>query len=96
MITWTALFIVGVLTVLVEYRAAIYVVALAFGTWLSWQNAIAHSQAAYDAGDLSAFAWTGFAPFIIPLMVLDAAMYVVPVVIVVEIGLFFWRYRRIM
>lgn len=85
--------IVGVLTMLVEYRLAIYAASLAVGTWLVWRSAITHSQAAYDAGDLSAFAWTGFASFIIPIMFLEAAMYVVPAVIVIEIGLLAWRYR---
>jgi len=44
----------------------------------------AKSRAAYDAGDLSAYAWTGFLVFIFPWFWVLAALYVVPAVLLIE------------
>ena len=79
-----------------DYRAVIWVLLYFVAVWWQVRSAYTHSQAAYDAGDLSAFAWTGFLPFLMPLFMFDAALYVVPSVIVVELVLFWVRYRRIL
>jgi hypothetical protein len=57
------------------YRLGIYVLAYAVTVWWIVSDAIAHSQAAYG-GDLSAFAWTGFMPFIFPIFMVQAAFWV--------------------
>jgi hypothetical protein len=79
------------------YRLIVYVLAYAVTVWWLVSDAIAHSQSAYDAGDLSAFAWTGFMPFIFPIFMIQAAFYVLPVVIVAEVIFFclwYWGWVR--
>lgn len=44
------------------------------------------------ASDPSAMAWTGFLPFVFPLILLETAAYVLPVVICIELGLGIWRW----
>lgn len=70
------------------YRLIVYALAYAALVWWFVSDAIAHSQAAYDAGDLSAFAWMGFMPFIFPIFMLQAAFWAVPCVVVLEVVLF--------
>jgi len=78
----------------IEWRLGFWVLAYFAVVALIVRGAFAYSQAAYDAGDLSAFAWTAFLPFILPVFMLQAAMYVLPVAIVGEVVVFsawyFW------
>jgi hypothetical protein len=66
-------------------RLAIYFGVVAFLTagWFAveWLR----SSLAYRRGDLSAFAWMGFAPFIIPLMATWITGIAVPLVVVFEV-----------
>jgi hypothetical protein len=60
-------------------------------------GALSHSRAAYEAGDKSAWAWMGFFPFIFPLFCIQAAYYLMPVLLVVEViffGLWYWGIVR--
>ena len=70
-----------------EWRLGFYTVAYCVAVWLCVQSAIAHSQAAFDAGDKSAFAWMGFFPYIFPLFCIEAGMFTLPVVVVLELSL---------
>ena len=80
----------------IEWRLGFWVLAYLATVYLIVRGAIAHSQAAYDAGDLSAFAWTGFMPFIFPIFMIQATLYVVPVVIVAEVIFFcLWYWGRL-
>lgn len=79
------------------YRLAVYVLAYAALVWWYVSDALAYSQAAYDGGDLSAFAWMGFFPFVFPIFMLQAAFWFVPCVIVLEVilfGLWYWGIIR--
>ena len=60
-----------------EWRVLAYLLCWAAATWVVVQRMLSHSQAAYDGGDLSAFAWTGFFPFLFPLFMLEAGFYLV-------------------
>jgi hypothetical protein len=80
-----------------SYRMIVYVLAYVVTVWWIVSDAIAHSQAAYDGGDLSAFAWTGFMPFIFPIFMIQAAFWVLPCVVVLEVilfGLWYWGVIR--
>jgi hypothetical protein len=72
----------------IEWRLGFWALAYLATVFLIVRGAIAHSQAAYDAGDLSAFAWTGFIPFIFPIFMMQAAYCVLPVAIVAEVVVF--------
>lgn len=71
-----------------EWRVLAYLLCWAAATWVVVQRMLSYSQAAYDGGDLSAFAWTGFFPFFFPLFIMEAGFYLLPFVILVEIVLF--------
>ena len=71
-----------------EWRVLAYLVCWAAATWVVVQRMLSHSQAAYDGGDLSAFAWTGFFPFLFPLFIIEAGFYLVPLIVLVEVVLF--------
>jgi hypothetical protein len=62
----------------------------ALTAWLIY-SAIAESQANM-INDKSSMAWVGFLPFIAPLFLLEAAIYVVPIAIVVELAC--WLLKR--
>ena len=64
------------------------------GSFVSYWLQLAESQAAYDAGDRSAFAWHGFLPFLIPIFVMHSAFIVGPIALLVEFAL--WLRRRSM
>lgn len=72
-------------------RLSVYVLLIVGGGWLLLQKALQFSQEAYDGGDLSAFAWTGFWPFIFPMFWVESAIYVVPVALFVEFVLWIGR-----
>jgi hypothetical protein len=55
-----------------EWRVLAYLLCWAAATWVVVQRMLSHSQEAYDGGDLSAFAWTGFFPFLFPLFMIEA------------------------
>ena len=74
-----------------QTRSFLYMVAWFVGGYISMHLQIVESQAQYDAGDKSAMAWMGFLPFLIPIFLMNSAMFVFPVAIVVEILLWFRR-----
>lgn len=74
-------------------RLAIYIVAIVVVTGLMIWSTIAASQANLDK-DPSSMAWVGFLPFLVPVFVIDAVLYVAPVAAVVEIGLGIWRWWK--
>ena len=67
-----------------EWRALGYVAAYWLSVWLCIQSAMSHSQAAYDAGDKSAFAWMSFLPMVFPMFCFEALLFVLPAVILCE------------
>ena len=71
-----------------EWRVLAYVAIYLGIAAYTLANGLVASQVAYDAGDLSAFAWTGFFQFLFPLFILEAGFYLLPFVILVEIVLF--------
>ena len=72
------------------YRVLLYLaIWLAITTGILVSNYVS-SQAAYDAGDRSAFAWMGFLPFLIPIIAGYVSFYGIPVVLVIE-GFLWWR-----
>lgn len=83
--------LMGLWAILTEHRLYLYVGAWGWGTtWMFWRT-IYESQRAYDNGDLSAFAWVGFAPFIVPVMAAQVGVYVLIVAAIVEGIAFAWR-----
>ena len=73
-------------------RASAYVLAIVGGGWWLLQRELAAAQAAFDAGDRSALAWTGFWPFIFPMFFGFAAAAVIPLAAIIELVL--WIKRR--
>jgi len=71
-----------------EWRVLAYLLCWAAATLVVVQRMLIQSQVAYDAGDLSAFAWTGFFPFLLPLFIMEAGFYLFPFVVLVEVVLF--------
>jgi len=61
-------------------------------TYLIYSMQFAESQAQYDAGDRSAFAWYGFLPFVLPIFMTYALFFVLPIALIVEFAL--WLRRR--
>lgn len=62
------------------------------GSFFSYWLQLTESQADYDAGDRSAFAWHGFLPFLIPIFMAHSALIVGPIALLVEFVL--WLRRR--
>ena len=73
-------------------RGMLWLFLWAVGTYVIYRFQMAESQAQYDAGDLSAFAWHGFLPFVLPIFMTQAFFFVVPIVFAVEFAL--WLRRR--
>lgn len=57
------------------------------GGVVAYRVQMAASQLAYDAGDLSAFAWRAFLPCLFPLFLMQSAYVVAPLAIVTELML---------
>lgn len=77
----------------IEYRLAAYLAAfIGLTVYVTW-SMIAESKAMLPK-DPSAMAWVGFLPFMIPIFMLQAAIYVGPVAAVVEIALAIWRWWK--
>ena len=74
-------------------RLSVYVLAFVAIGWFILRMHLVESQSRYEDGDLSAFAWTGFWPFIYPLFWAYSGEKVAPVAVVIEIGL--WIRRRL-
>jgi hypothetical protein len=72
----------------IGYRLIGWALLYAGGVAFFVVGAFAHSRAAYEAGDRSAWAWMGFFPFIFPLFCLQAAFYLLPAMVIVELILF--------
>lgn len=75
-------------------RLSVYALLIVSGGWLLLQRSLQFSQEAYDGGELSAFAWTGFWPFVFPMFWAEAAIYIVPVALFVEVVLWIGRMFR--
>ena len=69
---------------LISFRFHVYALAWVALTWFIVHGELVKTRAAYEAGDLSAYAWTGFLPFFLPVFGAIAAMYVVPAVALIE------------
>lgn len=74
------------------YRFWFYMLALAISTYWGIRIEFVQSKIAYDAGDPSAYAWTYFLPFLIPLFIFYALMKVVPPIVIAEAA--FWVYNK--
>jgi hypothetical protein len=68
-------------------RLALSAFIVAIGSCVQFKLALNASQVAFDAGDKSAFAWTGFAPYIFPIFVAKSAAIVLPVFLAGEIAI---------
>lgn len=75
-----------------RWRCSGYVLGVVAIGWGLLASNLSHAQKAYDAGDLSAFAWTAFWPFIYPLFWVEAFALVLPFAALVELVL--WVVRR--
>jgi hypothetical protein len=73
-------------------RALLYIVVWVFFTWRYYAAQVALSQIKYDAGDLSAFAWYGFLPFILPIFMAHAGMITLAIAFFAESSLLIWKW----
>jgi hypothetical protein len=73
-------------------RAVLAAIFIAVGSYVQFKSAINDSQIKFDAGDKSAFAWTGFTPYLVPVFIAQSAAIVLPVFAAVEVAFIAWRY----
>lgn len=78
----------------IQYRLLCYVGLDVIATIGLIANAFHQSALAYAAGDKSAYAWTAFLPYLIPIFFVQSLVYVIPFSIFLEILLFIMRYRK--
>ncbi len=71
-----------------DTRLFIYILMCLLGTILVGYMQVEYSRRSYEAGDKSSYAWMGFLPFFIPLFLMEALKYIVPVAIVIEIVIY--------
>jgi len=73
-------------------RIVLYALAWAILGWIFLDAEFDRSRIAYEAGDRSAWAWTGFLPFIAPLFWIQSAIIVIPTSLIIELVL--WLIRK--
>lgn len=83
----------GLLAGVIRRRWIIWPLLVIAGGYWMYSIEVANSQAAYEAGDGSAFAWRGFLLFIWPLFLVKPVAVVLPLSIATEVVLW-WRRRR--